>query len=219
MPTIPLIAMSAHKIYDISLTIEPGMMVWPGNAPVAIDTVKSIARGSSSNVSLLHIGTHTATHVDAPGHFIPGAPGIDSISPEVLLGPARLFQLADAHHIDRSLLEGLNWGGVERVRFGMRNSALLKGKAVDLDYAFVSEDASRYLVELDIKLVGIDYLSIEEHQKEGRPAHHILLGAGVVIVEGLDLTGVPPGDYELICLPLKIKDADGAPARVFLREI
>jgi len=211
--------MSARKIYDVSLTIEPGMMVWPGNAPVAIDTVKSIARGSSSNVSLLHIGTHTATHVDAPGHFIPGAPGIDSISPEVLLGTARLFQLTDAHHIDRNLLEKLDWQGVERVLFGTRNSALLKGRAVDLDYAFVSEDASRYLVELDIKLVGIDYLSIEEHQKEGRPTHNILLGAGLVIVEGLDLTGVPQGDYELICLPLKIKDADGSPARVFLREL
>ena len=211
--------MSARKIYDITLTIEPGMMVWPGNAPVTIDRVKSIARGGSSNVSLLHIGTHTATHVDAPGHFFTGAPGIDSISPEVLLGPARLFQLTDAHHIDRTLLEQLDWQGVERVLFGTRNSALLMGEAVDLDYAFVSEDASRYLVELDIKLVGIDYLSIEEYQKEGRPAHHILLGAGVVIVEGLDLTGVPPGDYELICLPLKIKDADGAPARVFLREL
>lgn len=216
---IVLVVMSLRKVYDVSLTIESGMLVWPGNPPVVIDTVKSIAQGGSSNVSLLHIGTHTATHVDAPGHFIPGAPGIDSIGPEVLLGRARLFQLPDAHHIDRSLLEGLELTGVERVLLGTRNSALLGQRQVEVDYAFVSEDAARYLVDTGIKLVGVDYLTIDEYQKEGRPAHHILLGAGVVIVEGLNLAGVPPGDYELLCLPLKIKDADGAPARVFLREI
>ena len=197
--------MSLRKVYDVSLTIESGMLVWPGNPPVAIDTVKSIAQGGSSNVSLLHIGTHTATHVDAPGHFIPGR--------------ARLFQLPDAHHIDRSLLGGLELTGVERLLLGTRNSALLGQRQVEVDYAFVSEDAARYLVDTGIKLVGVDYLTIDEYQKEGRPAHHILLGAGVVIVEGLNLTGVPPGDYELMCLPLKIKDADGAPARVFLREM
>ncbi len=211
--------MSARKIYDISLTIEPGILVWPGDSQVAVDIVESIGRGGSSNVSLLHVGTHTATHVDAPGHFIPGAPGVDSISPEVLLGPARLFQLPDAHHIDRKLLERLDLKGVERLLLGTRNSALLKQRHLEPDYAFVSEDAARYLVDMGIKLVGVDYLSIEQYQKEGHPTHHILLGAGVVIVEGLYLTDVPSGDYELMCLPLKIKDADGAPARVFLREV
>ena len=150
--------MSSRKVYDISLTIEPGMPVWPGNPPVAMDTVKSITSGSSSNISLLHIGTHTATHVDAPCHFIPGAPGIDSISPEVLLGLARLFQLPEAHHIDRRLLERLNLKGVTRLLLGTRNSALLKQGNLELDYAFISEDAARYLVDMGIKLVGIDYL-------------------------------------------------------------
>ncbi len=211
--------MSRRKVYDISLTIEPGMLIWPKNPPVAMDTVKSIAEGSSSNVSLLHVGTHTATHVDAPSHFIPGAPGVDSIEPEVLLGQSRLFQLPDAEHIDRKLLEKLNLKGVERLLLGTRNSALLNQGQLNMDYAYVSEDAARYLVDLKIKLVGVDYLSIEQYQKEGRPTHHTLLGAGVVIVEGLNLTGVPPGDYELLCLPLKLKGADGAPARVFLREL
>lgn len=209
--------MVQRKIYDVSLTIHPGMLVWPGNPPVAVDTVKSIAQGGSSNVSLLHIGTHTGTHLDAQRHFIPGAPGIDRIRPEVLLGPARLCQLPKAHHIDRKLLEGLNLPGVTRLLLGTRNSALIKQVPLNLDYAFVAEDAARYLVDIGVELVGVDYLSIEEYQKESRPAHHILLGAGVVIVEGLDLAGVPPGDYELLCLPLKIKDGDGAPARVFLR--
>jgi len=211
--------MARRKIYDISLTIYPGMLVWPGQPQVAMDTVKSIAQGGSSNVSLLHIGTHTATHVDAPRHFIPGAPGIDSIEPEVLLGPARLFQLPEVHHIDRNLLEGLDLKGVERLLFGTRNSGLLKQRQFEQDYAFISEDAARYLVDMGIKLVGVDYLSVDQYQDKARPAHHTLLRAGVVIVEGLDLTGVPAGDYELLCLPLKIKDGDGAPARVFLREI
>jgi arylformamidase len=137
----------------------------------------------------------------------------------VLLGPARLFQFPEAHHIDRSLLERLDLEGVERLLFGTRNSALLKRREIDPDYAFIAEDAARYLVASGIKLVGVDYLSSEEFQNRGRPTHHILLGAGVVIVEGMDLTGVPPGDYELLCLPLKVKDADGAPARVLLREL
>jgi len=211
--------MTGHKIYDISLTIYPGMLAWPGQPQVAIDTVKSIAQGDSSNVSLLHIGTHTATHVDAPRHFIPGAPGIDSIAPEVLVGPVRLFQLPEVPLIDRSLLEGLELKGVERLLFGTRNSALLTQKSFEQNYIAISEDAAHYLVDMGIKLVGIDYLSIEKYHSESRPIHHVLLGAGVVIIEGLDLTGVPAGDYELICLPLKIKDGNGAPARVFLREV
>ncbi len=211
--------MAGHKVYDISLTIYPSMLAWPGQPQVVMDTVKSIAQGGSSNVSILHTGTHAATHVDAPSHFIPGAPSIDSIGPEVLLGPARLFQLPGAHHIDRNLLAGLELKGVERLLLDTRNSALLKRRQFEQDYAFISEDAAHYLVDIGIRLVGIDYLSVDQYQNKGRPTHHILLGAGVVIVEGLDLTGVPPGDYELLCLPLKIKNGDGAPARVFLREL
>ena len=211
--------MTGTKIYDISLTIYPGMLGWPGQPKLAMDTVKSIAQGDSSNVSLLHIGTHTSTHVDAFCHFIPGAIGVDSISPEVLIGLARLFQLPEIPHIDRNFLEGLELKGVERLLFGTSNSALLKQSQFVEDYIFISEDAASYLVDMGIKLVGVDYLSIDQYQNMARPAHHVLLGAGVVIVEGLDMTGVPPGDYELICLPLKIKDGNGAPARVFLREI
>ena len=211
--------MNQRKWYDVSLTISPGMPVWPGNPQVALDTVKAISKGGSSNVSLLHVGTHTATHVDAPRHFIEGAPGVDSIQPEVLVGPARLFQLPEISRVDRQVLESLELQGVTRVLFGTRNSALLKRGQIDMHYASISADAARYIVERGIKLVGLDYLSVEEYQKEGRPAHHTLLEAGIVIIEGLYLADVPPGDYELICLPLKLKDADGAPARVVLREL
>ncbi len=211
--------MTKRRLYDVSLTINAGMLVWPGNPPVTVDTVKAIAHGDSSNVSLLHMGTHTATHVDAPRHFIPGAPGIDSLQPELLVGPARLFQLTEVQRIDRNLLEALDLNGITRLLLGTRNSALLKQGEFNRDYASMTADAASYLVNRGVKLVGIDYLSVEEYQKEGRPTHHILLGAGIAIIEGLDLTGVPPGDYELLCLPLKLKDGDGAPARVFLREI
>jgi arylformamidase len=211
--------MTQRKIFDVSLTVYTGMPVWPGNPQVALDTVKAIAQGSSSNVSLLHIGTHTATHVDAPRHFIEGAAGVDSMSPEILMGPVRLFQLTEVQYVDRKVLEALDLKNVTRLLLGTRNSSLLKQGQLDMDYAFVSADAADYIADLGIKLVGIDYLSIEEYKKEGRPTHHILLGIGVVIIEGLDLAGIPSGDYELMCLPLKLKDADGAPARVFLREL
>ncbi len=176
-------------------------------------------RGGSSNVSLLHIGTHTSTHVDAPRHFIANGPGVDEIDPCLLVGPARLFQLPNVDHIDQTSLEALDLRGVERALFGIRNSLLLRHEDVHLDYAYVSADAASYLVDAGVRLVGVDYLSIEQYKKEGRPAHHTLLEAGIAIVEGLYLADVPPGDYELLCLPLKVKGADGAPARVLLREL
>lgn len=208
-----------RRLYDVSLTIGPGMLTWPGDPPVAMDIVESIPLGGSSNLSSLRLGSHTGTHVDAPCHFVSGAPGMDGIAPRVLVGPARLYQLPDTACIDRKLLEGLDLNGVTRLLLGTRNSALLKRAQFDRDYVYVSKDGARYLVDIGMKLVGVDYLSIDEYNTREHPTHHILLEAGVVIVEGLDLSGVPPGDYELLCLPLKLKDADGAPARVFLREV
>lgn len=203
------------RIYDVSRIVYTGMEVWPGDPPVSVMPAKSIERGDASNLSRLDLGSHTGTHVDAPRHFIPGAPGVDSLAPAILVGKARLCQLPEAHHLDRALLEGLGLGGVSRLLLGTRNANL----PVGTDYAYLSGDAAAYLVALGVKLVGIDYLSIEEHGRKGHPIHQTLLSAGVVIIEGLDFKGVPPGDYELMCLPLKLKDADGAPARVFLREL
>jgi len=207
------------RIYDISLTIEPGMPVFPGDPGVEVEKVHDLAAGAPYNLSLLRMGTHTATHVDAPLHFIPGAAGVDRLPPEVLVGPARVVQLPEAHHVDREELEALDLEGVTRLLIGTRNSALLKRGEMELDFAYISGAASGYLVDLGIKLLGVDYLSVEEYPSEKNPTHNILLGAGIVVVEGLDLSGIPAGDYELLCLPLKIKDADGAPARAILREL
>lgn len=218
-PAFPSETHAGRRIWDVTMTIQPDMLVFPGDPPMAMDMAKSMDTGGSSNVSLLRLGSHTGTHLDAPRHFVQGAPGIDRISPDVLVGPARVVQLPDAGLIDRRLLEGLELSGITRLLLGTRNSALLRKTEFDTDYVSVSEDGARYLVERGIKLVGIDYLSIEAYHQEGHPTHHILLEAGVVIIEGLDLGAVPPGEYKLMCLPMKVKDADGAPARVFLEEL
>ncbi|MBI2856831.1 MAG: cyclase family protein [Chloroflexi bacterium] len=208
-----------RKTYDVTQSIAPGMVVWPGDPAVSAEPVKSLAAGDSSNVSLYRIGTHTGTHVDAPRHFLAEGDGVDRLDLALLMGRARLFQLPDASHIDRKTLESLDLNGVTRLLLGTRNSALLKQGRVERDYAYLTDDAAKYAVDLGIRLVGVDYLSIEQYKAEGHPTHRTLLGAGAAIIEGLDLGDVPPGDYELLCLPLKIKDGDGAPARVVLREM
>jgi|GEM_PF-94351 len=208
------------KIYDISLPIHPGMPVWPGDPPVSVESVKSIDGGDPSNVSLLHIGSHSATHVDAPRHFINKACGIDSINPEILMGLVRVLQLPDADFIDRQMLESFNLENVSRLLLGTRNSALLKKECLNLEnYVYITEDAAAYIVESGIKLLGIDYFSIEKYNTESYPVHHALLSAGIAVLEGIDLTGITASDYELICLPLNLRDGDAAPARVFLREV
>jgi arylformamidase len=212
-------ALRRRKLYDISLIIQPNMITYPGDTPVSIEAVKSIAHGDSSNLSLLRIGTHSGTHVDAPSHFLSDAPGIDISSPEILMGPARLFQLPDVSHIDCKVLEELDLSGTSRLLLGTSNSTLLKKKVFDPSFIHLTEDAASYIAAQGIKLVGIDYLSIEGFKQEGHPVHRTLLSAGVLVIEGLDLTDVPPGDYELIGLPLRLKDGDAAPARVFLREV
>jgi len=208
-----------RKVYDISLPIYPGMIVWPGDPPVKIDKVKSIANGDSSNVSLLHLGSHTATHVDAPSHFIKDALGVDIINPDMLTGLARLIQLPKCDKIDREILEELDLTDVSRLIVGTGNSILLGQPHVSPNYTYITEDAATYLIDIGVKLLGFDYLSIEGLKKEGHPVHKTFLGAGTVIIEGLYLHDIPAGDYELLCLPIKIKDGDAAPARVLLREV
>lgn len=211
--------MKERKIYDVSLPVYSGMMVYPGDPPVEIGRYSSLDRGDAYTASCIKMGSHTGTHIDAPSHLIKDGEGIDSISLDVLVGRARLFQLEDIDCVDRYVLERLDWGGVSRVLFGTRNSALLKGKKFVTDYVYLTGDAAFHLVEKGIRLVGLDYLSIEDFHNKDFSAHLVLLRAGVVIAEGLDLSGVPAGDYEILCLPIKLKGCDGAPARVFLREI
>ena len=203
-------------IYDISLAIAPDMPIWPGDGEVVMDQCES---NGLTKQTRLTISTHTGSHVDAPAHLIPGATGVDCLDLERLVGLARVYQLGNIQNIDRSVLEGLDLDGVSRLLLGTGNSAQLAQSVFQQEYACLIPEAAQYLIERGIKLVAVDGLSVDCYGTETYPVHLALLSAGVVVVEGINLLGVPAGDYELICLPLKITGGDGAPARVILREL
>lgn len=205
-------------IYDITLPLRTGMPVYPGNPEVKVTPVQQMARGDSSNVSQLTCGTHSGTHVDAPVHMLPQGASVDTVPLDVLMGPARLIAVGDGvRAVDRATLEGHDLRGVRRLLVRTRNSALHGRSDFVSDYTYIAPDAAEYLVELGVALVGVDYFSIEQFHSGHHRTHLTLLGAGVVIVEALDLSEPPPGDYELLCLPLRIVGGDGAPARAVLR--
>jgi len=197
------------------------MPVYEGDPAVDIQSWSALAKGDSANVSFLHFGAHTGTHVDAPAHFIEGARKIDALSLEMLIGPARVVRvLDDVDEIDCDFLAGCDLDQVERVLFHTRNSNFWS-EGFRRDFTHLLPEAAQRLVEMRIKLVGTDYLSIEKFHSGHHRTHLTLLSNDVVIVEGLNLGDVAAGDYELICLPLKIADGagDGAPARVVLRTL
>jgi len=205
-------------IYDISVPIREGMPAWPGDPPVKIRQAMSMARGDACNVTALALGAHTGTHFDAPHHVVHGAVTVDRLDPEILLGACRVFEIRTEDEIDVTHLRGLPLKGVARALFKTANSALWAARDDFCeDFIALTPMAAGFLVGMGVKLVGVDYLSVESYHAQGAPAHLALLGAGVIILEGLNLAAVPPGDYELIALPLKIEGADGAPARAILR--
>ena len=207
-------------IIDISLPIGPGMLVWPTDPSVSITPAKRIARGDSSNVSEMRFGTHTGTHVDPPSHFIDGGAGVDRVAIDVFAGPAYVVDLRGARGaIGPDALDALMLpDDTRRVLLKTDNSQIWRTPAPTFptDYVSLSPEGAAWMVRREIVLVGTDFLSIEAYDAPGHPTHHTLLGAGVVIVEGLDLFDVEPGRYTLACLPLKVLDGDGAPARAIL---
>src|SRR6185436_3898660 len=208
-------------IYDITVPLRAGMPIYEGDPALEIEAWSAFAKGDSSNVSFLHLGAHTGTHVDAPAHFIEGANTIDNLPLDVLIGPARVVRVPDdVTEIDQDFLKSCQLDSVERLIFHTRNSGLWN-EGFRKDFTHLLPEAAEQLVSQGIKLVGTDYLSIEKFRSGHHRTHLTLLSKGVVIVEGLNLTGVPDGDYELICLPMKIADGagDGAPARVVLRTL
>jgi arylformamidase len=205
------------EIIDISVPVRPGMIVYEGDPDVHMERVKTIAGGSSANVSRLDFGVHTGTHIDAPVHFIDGAAGAETLPLNALIGPVEVVDAtAVAEHIDRTALERLSIpGGAQRVIFKTNNSRLWEREAFSGDFIGLLGDAAEALVEQGVRLVGIDYLSIGP-KGNGVTTHVALLRAGVVILEGLDLRRVEPGSYQLICLPLLLAGSDGAPCRAVL---
>ncbi len=207
------------KTYDISLPISPTLPVWPGDPRVALPRVSKIEDGAVANVTRMDMGAHTGTHVDAPFHFIHNGSTTESLDINILTGPALVVALEDVNIITASDLLAANLPeGVTRVLFKTRNSRHWANPVhteFDVNYVSLAEDASRLLVEKGVKLVGVDYLSVAPYE-EVIGTHVTLLSARVIIVEGLDLSAVPPGEYQFYCLPLKLVGADGAPARAIL---
>jgi arylformamidase len=206
------------RTYDISLTVSPDLPTWPGDPGIVLELTEKIEDGDNANVSRLDMGVHTGTHVDAPFHFLNDGEGIDQIALKTLTGRAYVLHLPDVDLITAQVLEQSNIPPrTRRVLFKTRNSEYWERgeKSFQTDFVGLSADAAEYLVGRGVKLVGVDYLSVAPF-KRSRPTHEILLDAGVVIVEGLDLTEVSQGRYTLYCLPLKLKNSDGAPARAIL---
>ncbi len=204
------------RILDVTLPIRPDMVVWPGDAAVRVEQVRSQAEGDRANVSAIHMGLHTGTHVDAPCHFIDGAASVDSLALDALIGPAWVADLGAAGAIAaEDLARAAIPENAQRLLLKTRNGRLWAEDAFRADFAHLTPDAARWVVDHGIRLVGVDYLSVEAFGGDGA-THEILLGAGVVVVEGLNLSEAAQGWYGLYCLPLKVLGGDGAPARVVL---
>jgi arylformamidase len=209
------------KIHDITVTISETTPIYKGDPGVELSSFKAIGRGDSANVSHVAFGVHTATHVDAPNHFIDGAKRVHELDPNKLVGPCRVIEVPE----DVTAIEPVHLGdinGVERVLFKTKNSEFWSTPETGFrtDFAYITPATAHMLVENGVVLVGIDYLSIEKSGSPGHPVHITLLDNETVILEGIDLRNIDAGDFEVICAPLKYDGAtgDGAPARTFLIE-
>lgn len=216
-----MLAATSMRVHDVSLTLRPDMPTWPGEAGPKFEPLKRMARGDSSNVSLLTFGDHTGTHVDPPIHFLEGGSTVDALPLDALVGACQVVWYDEDGHISGGWLDGAGIPGeTQRVLFKTRNSERWRDPRApfDRDFTALDETAAHWLVRAGVKLVGVDYLSVEPFGsgRIGHPVHVALLRASVVIVEGLDLHEVEPGGYELVCAPLRIEAGTGAPARVFL---
>ncbi len=205
------------KLIDISVPLDAQLPTYPGNTPFSIEPIKRIAAGGSSNVSTLHMSAHSGTHVDAPRHFFDSGAGTEALPLEILTGRTRVIELTTRKAATADDLAPFNLTEDVRILIKTINSRLWGSPQFDADFVGLAESAAKHLIDRGVKLVGVDYLSVEPFKTPGAPAHHALLGAGVVIIEGLNLRDVEPGVYDLYCLPLRIVGCDGAPARVVLR--
>lgn len=205
------------ELLDISVQLNGVLPVWPDSTGYSLSTVQSIAGGDPVNVSHLACDVHSGTHIDAPAHFFADGATVDQIPLDFLIGPAVVIEHCASRHVTAADLEKADIAsGTRRLLIKTGNSALWRESAFCADYLALTADAAEWIVRNGIKLVGIDYLSIEPFG-ECLGTHRILLGAGVIVLEGLDLHVAKPGMYELICLPLNLAGAEGAPVRAVLR--
>jgi len=206
------------KIIDVSVPLDGHLPTYPGNTPFTLEPIKRISQGDTANLSSLHMSAHAGTHVDAPRHFFQDAPGAEALPLELLFGRTRVVEMTSRRGIDAEELSRIDLAEDIRVLFKTPNSKLWGDPQFHQDYVGVTESGARHLVDRGIKVVGVDYLSVEQFRQPGAPAHHILLGGGTIVIEGLNLREVEPGNYDMVCLPLRVVGSDGAPARVVLRK-
>lgn len=206
------------KYYDISLNLSSETVSWVTSPPFELVERKRMSRGDRNNSSALNMSAHAGTHVDAPFHFVPDGATIESLPLEIFIGPALVHAVDAGRYITREHVEAIDLKGETRVLFKTRNSQLLHRPAYDPDFVAFSVEAAQALVARGVKLVGLDYLSVA-HAEEQVPVHRAFLDHGVVLLEGVDLSEIKPGRYELICFPLRLRGLDGAPCRAVLREL
>ena len=205
---------------DVSVLIKDNMVHWPNDPPIEIKRVSEIEKGNTYNLSSIKMGVHSGTHVDAPLHIIKNGKGISDIPFSIILGPARVIEIQDKEVIKVEELHAHAISRGERIIFKTTNSNhCWETDTFIKNFVYIPLKTAQYLVECGVMMIGVDYLSIGGYKKDGKDVHNTLLGAGIWIIEGLNLSNISSGKYELICLPLKIDKADGSPARVILRPI
>ncbi len=207
-------------IHDVSIPITATMPVWPSDPPVGLEPQARLSRDGSHTVRVTRIemGSHTGTHMDAPWHMVQGGRKLNEIPLETLIGPAIVVEIPGVPSVARANLEKLDFGGVPRVLLKTDNSQHWNDGKFYEQFVYLEPDGAELLVERGVKLVGIDYLSIDKFHSEKHPSHFVLLGRNVVIIEGLNLSRVKAGRYQMTALPLNLQDADGAPTRVILSD-
>ena len=206
------------QYYDISLNLSSETVSWLNSPPFELIKRKRMSRGDRNNSSVLKMSAHAGTHLDAPFHFVPDGTAIDSLPLDLFIGPALVQAVEADRHITKEQVEDIDLKGETRVLFKTRNSQLLHRPAYDPDFVAFSVEAAEALVKRGVKLVGLDYLSVA-HAEEQVPVHRAFLDHGVILLEGVDLSEIKPGRYELICFPIRLSGSDGAPCRAVLRDL
>ncbi len=202
--------------YDISQTLTSDIIVYPGDPAVKIEQTMSIAGGDIVNLSNVSMGNHTGTHIDAPKHFYDQGLTIPEIPFDYLIGRAKVFEFMSEPAIGKNHLQSCNINQGDRVLLKTKNSALLTRTEFEPSFTYLMPEAAEYLADIGIRTLGIDYLTIDSYGSKDFKAHYILLGKEIIIIEGINLSAVKPGEYHMVALPLKIQDGNGSPARVVL---
>lgn len=204
---------------DVSIPLKTGMVHWPDDPPVKIENVLDLDQGDPCSVSKISMSVHTGTHIDAPRHYIRDGHGIDEMPFEATVGVARVIEIHDGESIKKEALIPHHIRQGERILFKSQNSSRCwKSNRFEQDYIYLTKGAARFLADLKVKTIGVDYLSVGGLDQEGTETHLILLNAGIWIIEGLDLSKIEEGKYQLICLPIKMEKGDGAPARAIVKK-